>query len=67
MKWIACKDRMPKDGEDVIFLAFGVDILVGFFSESMQEWCIHYANETYPRKNQVTHWMPLPELPTNTQ
>jgi hypothetical protein len=55
---------MPKDGEYVIFLAFGIDILVGFFVESLNEWFIHYYDDSYATKNQVTHWMPIPELPT---
>ena len=64
MTWIACKDRMPKDGEDVIFFAFGEDIVVGFYVESLEEWSIRYSDDIYATKNQVTHWMPLPHPPT---
>jgi hypothetical protein len=58
---------MPKDGEYVIFLAFGIDILVGFFVESLNKWFIHYDDDSYATKNQVTHWMPLPEPPPPTK
>ena len=57
---------MPKDGEGVIFFAFGIDILVGFFVKSLNKWFIRYSDDSYVRKNQVTHWMPLPELPPPT-
>jgi hypothetical protein len=65
MEWIRCSERMPPDGVEVLFVAFGQDVEVG--RHYHQEWTdlrTDSQNEAITFDDQcVTHWMPLPEPP----
>ena len=64
-EWISVKERMPKDGQEVI--AFTKDEIIGFMdyrgesSATDEWWTDDFGNAL--RYDDVTHWMPLPELP----
>lgn len=70
MEWISVKDRLPEDGEDVLFVVRpngGLFIRVGIYSDGV--WSLlcgmwnDYRQFTSNTAWPVTHWMPLPELP----
>ncbi|ECC9987772.1 DUF551 domain-containing protein [Salmonella enterica] len=59
-KWIKCSDRMPDDMSDVL-VTDGID--VGFMwcaGDEWDSWDKRYALDS----DDITHWMPLPEPPT---
>lgn len=64
--WIATKDRMPQDDEDVL--------VVGLFGPEMDEASVFVAYWNGRDWNdlecqwdvvRITHWQPLPKLPTS--
>lgn len=61
-KWISVNDRLPDDGQVVLFHERGGVIYCAEYSVVVDghAWCIdHYDFEA----NDVTHWMPLPDPP----
>ena len=58
-KWISVKDRLPKDCTDVLTNTL-VGCYVGYYDNDVGLWY-----ETGP--TEVTHWMPLPEPPTEKE
>lgn len=66
MEWISVKDRLPEDDSNV--LAWSSEIKnpncavdVAFLCALDGKWA---GNNSYFVKG-ITHWMPLPETPTN--
>lgn len=61
-KWIKCSERMPEyfsnvlvtDGEGVEVMRLDCD---GYWDSWLEPWVVTVARED------VTHWMPLPEPP----
>ena len=70
-KWISVEDRLPDDGEYIVHYASG-DIVVAAFSQDQMKahnninygWICGEEGITY--EDEVTHWMPLPEPPTDS-
>lgn len=64
MNWISVEDRLPGADEWVIYHAPNI-----FGPESPQMWIGQYDNGVFFGRQgffgggEVTHWMPLPELP----
>lgn len=56
-KWIPVTERLPEDYHDVL-VAMGEIVDVGFHHHRYGWEC-----STYKRRNNVTHWMPLPSAP----
>jgi hypothetical protein len=58
-KWISVEDRLPtwQDGKVLVFTKYGFSI------------CERTVNSRWQGKhaNWITHWMPLPELPTEKE
>lgn len=54
MEWIKCGEQMPEEGEDVLISTPGKTVDVAMYLDGQFNG--------YPR---VTHWMPLPEPPTD--
>lgn len=55
-KWISVEDRLPEDDQDVLICVRGQTIDTGYY---YHEYWVAYACMS----SDVTHWMPLPELP----
>lgn len=60
--WIRCSEKMPEDSISVLLYGNRIGIVKGFFT-SYKDYYIADSGNTAVRKNAVTHWMPLPELP----
>jgi len=66
-KWIPVSERLPEDCVRVLTHITNSQIntiVRGFYIHRLQEWRSDEVDETH--KNfllNVTHWMPLPELP----
>lgn len=57
MKWIKVTDRLPNESKEISYLVFnGYEIDMGKYYGKVFQNRYHYFND-------VTHWMPLPELP----
>lgn len=75
-RWISVESKLPEPGQEVLLLAHGWEGRLhyigklepspaqeGFFGKSKaSEWTIW--GWSYFREPKVTHWMPLPELPS---
>ena len=58
-KWIPVTERLPKGGEIVLCnTKYFLEVLQ--WDERTDMWVDQYRSY---RKNYVTHWMPLPEMP----
>ena len=63
MTWIKCSERTPKDYTRVIINIKDCGLAIAFWAE--QAWRVDFvirSNVDMGRK-EITHWMPLPELP----
>lgn len=72
MEWISVKDKLPEYTgtlygnkiTDVVLFTDSKDIYTGHLEsvrpDFINEYWTDYSDETV---NNVTHWMPLPELP----
>lgn len=58
MKWISVKERLPEHFSSV--LVFGQSIRTC----ALYEDGIFYCDFRLPKHEDITHWMPLPEPPT---
>lgn len=64
--WISVKERMPKDGEDVIFNVKFEGAFVGIFEgvyNGQPWWKASDHNGNHIDMYNVNYWMPIPELP----
>ena len=59
MNWISCNEKLPNDIEDVLFFAYGDEIILGYYNHKLNLWfenkCFDYGIE----QKKVTHWTPL--------
>ncbi|MBD1220529.1 DUF551 domain-containing protein [Acinetobacter seifertii] len=67
MEWISVTDRLPEDNEYVDILINGKRRMVDtVFLDNKFYIFPPFAKEQWVEvKNNVTHWMPLPEPPKN--
>ena len=74
--WISVKDKMPKNGEQVLVAySYSVDrqcvLLARVYHQKKKKirastaFWIEQASGRGLASWDITHWMPLPELPTN--
>jgi hypothetical protein len=57
--WIKCIERMPKDNSLVLIIGGG-HRCIAVYNESKQRF---YLDDDYYEVSQVTHWLPVPEIP----
>lgn len=60
MEWISVEDRLPDTIGDFIIYDAGLNHIAWSFLNSNKRWVAWGHNSFYEN---VTHWMPLPELP----
>lgn len=56
--WISVKDRFPEDGKLVVTYSMSTEKIGS--SDCLKSYVEEYGNY-----GEVTHWLPMPELPTN--
>ena len=61
-QWINCKDKMPDSGIDVLICARNRMINLAWYDKDMGYFYVCDSDFKYNSLD-VTHWMPLPELP----
>lgn len=73
-EWISVKDKMPKEMNDILLLAFldgnKREIFIGHQNNGIWYKCDFYESTELvndPSILIVTHWMPLPEKPTECE
>lgn len=77
MEWISVNDRLPDDGQEVLIYTNG-DVVQAYLSDDYWKGSYNVTsnmNDGYVSDRRiskrgtnfdfVTHWMPLPEPPTN--
>lgn len=57
--WIPCSERMPEDNSLVLIIGGG-HRCIAVYNESKQRF---YLEDDYYEVSQVTHWLPVPEIP----
>ncbi len=75
-EWISVKDRLPKDGEDVlVYHAADLHITVGYFESANVQYYLESDGSRFytdsgweteipwAQKGGVTHWCELPNAP----
>jgi len=62
-QWISVNDRLPPIRESVLYLLHDYDMDIGVYSRTKKEWRVDSTDDYYWNKEDVTHWMPLPEPP----
>ena len=65
LEWISVEDGLPESGNRVL-IGSTVHDVVGKARKSHNCWIICASNDRVPN-SEVTHWMPLPEPPTDTR
>ena len=59
--WLSVEDELPKIGKDVLVLREDGEMQVAHqYNESIARW---WSVDGFPLKNNITHWMPKPEVP----
>ena len=64
-QWISVSERLPDDSGDVILCTRSRIVGVGFYDKMTRSWVQHYSGGGICID--VTHWMPLPELPKENE
>lgn len=64
-QWISVEDELPKIGKDVLVLRKDGEMQVAHqYNEEIARW---WSVDGFPLKNNITHWMPLPQAPVLTK
>lgn len=72
VQWTSATDKQPADDKPVLVATERGRICVGFYIADLKKWMDYEANKRdeyfsgFPRDN-VTHWMTLPDLPTKSE
>ena len=64
-QWTSVDDRLPEDNIDVI--ALESDGKLYRLHKSTDKYCMLWKDKDNYYYHEVTHWMPLPEPPINTE
>lgn len=59
--WISVEDELPQIGKDVLVLR--KDGSIHEAHQCNEEIAMWWSVDGYPLKNNITHWMPLPQAP----
>ena len=70
MEWISVKERVPELNSAVLGYAPRYGNIFAVYYDSVCRWIVWSptSNEIFPAsQGEITHWMPLPEPPTNKE
>lgn len=66
-RWIPVEERLPEGDEDVLVYIHNYQdetfVDVGYYKSSSKKWACYASTE----RDDITHWMPLPEPPEEVQ
>lgn len=62
--WISVEEKLPEDVRDYLVVTDESAVYIAVFTGS--RWYLS-RNGNYVRDGEVTHWMPLPDLPTGKE
>ena len=63
-KWISVKERLPERGYKVLTVnGHGYIRIFALWEKAGREWCWIDEAGHFNHVNDITHWMPMPELP----
>ena len=62
-RWISVEERLPEDQRDILTVnGHGLIRIMGLYHKHGDKWSwVH--DERIKHYNDITHWMPMPELP----
>ena len=63
MKWVPIKARLPEEGKWVLLWRGCVEM--GIYESNVIDPCFSDPDRNYLKLDNVTHWMPLPALPSS--
>jgi hypothetical protein len=68
-KWISVEDRLPEENADVLIYRGGFigDLMNVYTYKGHNEWEDEYGYWSRTDDEGITHWMPLPEPPTEKE
>lgn len=69
MEWISIKEKLPLNGDSYLLVTNGRDVWLGDFDprphvRQNEKWGVVYNGAPPFDSTEITHWMPLPPLPT---
>lgn len=59
-KWIPCSERLPEEGEEVLFLFISGNQQVG--AREQNSWWSSFTERNAIEESDVVAWMPLPRV-----
>ena len=64
-EWISVDDRLPDDSQDILLVVNGARVISGYYAGYNGAHYVWKAsrNGFVFWDDEITHWMPLPELP----
>lgn len=63
-KWVAVKDRLPGKLSGNVLVCAGKMVGIGGYSAEFGWW---FTGADFDDEATVSHWMPLPALPSNAE
>ena len=63
MEWIKTSDRLPEEGQEVLFVDDIVNCMYGYFKDGI----FHSREYGNFGKVDVDYWLPIPPLPKNKE
>jgi hypothetical protein len=58
-RWIKCSEKLPNAFEFVLGWSINTGPMIVFYNSEYRDW----SNQDNKKKDNITHWMPLPEPP----
>ena len=66
MEWISVKDRLPETSGEILLFTVVCSVYIGHYKISRNLFTVYGIGKEELTDVEITHWMPLPEPPTET-